>query len=290
MVARERDGADCSRPFMAPFSLGSIFARLSPGADERLLHAHSSAPLQALILSRHYWPSTSLKDDNQNFRLPSPLEECLIEYGRWYSQIKPKRSLAWKRSQGRAEISVQLADRRLELVVSPTHLAVLSAFEAPDGHLPVRFTMQELCSRLELPEALVKKRVTFWVSKTVLREAGGVFEVQESLSAEGSWPGGQMDEEDQSPGQAGGVSRGSGRGACAAELKACEGFIHTALSSKGSLPLGRIHNFLMRFMTDPPCTMTEAELRDFLALLCQDGRLEFSGSAYSLLDWTLAAR
>mmetsp|Transcript_22171 Transcript_22171/g.51802 ORF Transcript_22171/g.51802 Transcript_22171/m.51802 type:complete len:108 (+) Transcript_22171:563-886(+) len=72
----------------------------------------------------------------------------------------------------------------------------------------------------------------------------------------------------------------------AAELKVCEAFIQVVLTNTPSLPLGRIHNSLQMFMTDPQYTRTEAQLRDFLGQLCQEGKLEFNGSNYSLVKKT----
>merc|ERR1719162_244585 len=88
--------------------------------------------MQALILSRHYWPSAFGKEDHPNFRLPPVLEDAIAEYSRAYTQIRAKRSLTWKRAHGLVEITVQLADRSIKVVVTPVHLAVLACFQSDD--------------------------------------------------------------------------------------------------------------------------------------------------------------
>ena len=54
------------------------------------------------------------------------------------------------------------------------------------------------------------------------------------------------------------------------------------MTNYAALPVARIHNFLQMFMTDPPYMRTEAELHDLLTKLCNDGKLEYSGTNYSL--------
>jgi len=340
-------GEPLSRPFMAPFSLSGIFGLClqpqGPGgqpvqgitpdqsADVGFPPPIGSGPtpvpqvedsrmsveqLQALILSRHFWPSAFAKEDNPNFKLPLVLEDALAEYSRVYSQIRAKRSLSWQRAHGLVDITVQLADRSLaNVVVTPVHLAVLALFQsetndvgnssqnelgsapssAPNsmGNSPIastRLSLQEVASRLELPEAMVRKRIGFWVSKGVLREvSAGVFDVQESLSSVegvGASGGNHLDDDiEHSPGNATTrAGQAGGRDAvCTAELAACEAFAQAMLTQYTSLPLGRLHNFLQMFMMDPPYTQTESQLRDFLTRLCQEGKLEFNGSNYALV-------
>lgn len=266
------------------------------------------AKMHALVLSQHYWPSALAKSDHPRFKLPQPLEDALVAYGGAYTQVRAKRSLHWKRGHGLVEMTVRLSDRSLKVTVSPIHYAVLASFSdssqsstggaaggsamGSERSMPHRLSLQELSSRLELPETLVRKHVGFWLAKGVLKEiSAGVFELQESLSgAEGPGPSvnNHLDEDaEHSPAQAAmGANSSTGRRhdlPCAAELQACESFIQNMLTNYSTLPLERIHNFLQMFMMDPPYTQTEAQLRDFLTRLCQSGRLEFDGSSYALV-------
>jgi len=241
--------------------------------------------MNSLVLSQHYWPSALSKADHPRFKLPAPLEEALDEYGAAFSKTRAKRNLQWKRAHGIVEITVQLQDRSLSVSVTPIHYAVLCCFQDGEGS---KLSLQALASKLELPEALVRKHVAFWVTKGVLREASaGVFDLQESVSpmesASNVSTGHYLDEDvEHSPGQS--VSSGSTRrrDQAAAELEACEPLIQLMLKNHTSLTLERMHNFLQMYqLADPVYTQTQAQLRDFLARLCQEGRLEFDGSSYS---------
>merc|ERR1712194_41210 len=222
--------------------------------------------MQPLILSQHYWPGALAKADHPHFRLPDAMEDALTEYAAAYAETRKKRSLQWKRAHGLVEITVQLTDRAITALVTPVHLAVLACFNdsdnpgspvSPGSTAPTRLSLQEVASRLTLPEALARKRIGYWVSKGVLREVtAGVFAVQESLSAadsaavgpsgavgsgSGRGSGHHLDETDEhSPGQRAGS--GGGGGQCAAEMEACVAFIKGMLTNYSALPLARIHH------------------------------------------------
>eukprot|EP00931_Biecheleriopsis_adriatica_P049898 TRINITY_DN28876_c0_g1_i1.p1 TRINITY_DN28876_c0_g1~~TRINITY_DN28876_c0_g1_i1.p1 ORF type:complete len:964 (+),score=238.11 TRINITY_DN28876_c0_g1_i1:36-2927(+) len=258
----------------------------------------SLSQMHALVLSQHYWPSALSKADHPRFKLPQPLEDALAEYGAAYSRVRAKRSVQWKRAHGLVEITVQLADRSLKVVVTPIHYAVLSCFsddgdtaaEGQPASARKRRSLQEVASQLELPEALVRKRISFWVAKNVLREVSAdVFDLQESLSTmEGAGSaagtGSHLDEDaERSPQAAGSGAGGREQAFSSAERQACGNFVQGMITNYGPLPLGPIHNFLQRFMMDPAYTQTEAQLREFLTQLCHEGRLEFDGSSYALV-------
>jgi len=59
---------------------------------------HDLVPLQALILSRYFWP-TSLQDDSQKFNLPPKIQESLEEYESRYKEIKASRKLTWRKGK-----------------------------------------------------------------------------------------------------------------------------------------------------------------------------------------------
>jgi len=152
--------------------------------------------------------------------------------------------------------------------------------------VPPRLSLQDVAQQLELPEALVRKRIGFWVAKGVLREvSAGVYDVQESLSTMESTGNDHVDEDgEHSPGQSAVRADSTGAdAACTAELEACEAFIQGMLNNYSALPLPRIHNFLQMFMMDPLYTQTEAQLRNLLQKLCSDGKLEFNGVSYTLV-------
>merc|ERR1712039_407957 len=131
--------------------------------------------------------------------------------------------------------------------VSPVHYAVLACFtgesdgaEGQEDKPSPRLTLQDVATQLGLPEELVRKRISWWVAKGVLREvSAGVFDVQESLStmeSTGASGGNHLDEDvEHSPGQSagmrvGGIGGGRDSG-CAAELEAAEPLVQGMLTN-----------------------------------------------------------
>ena len=72
--------------------------------------AQDLVPLQALILSRYFWP-TSLQDDSVKFNLPARIQTSLEEYESRYKEIKASRKLTWRKDLGLVDMTVQLKDR-----------------------------------------------------------------------------------------------------------------------------------------------------------------------------------
>ncbi|CAK0855368.1 unnamed protein product, partial [Prorocentrum cordatum] len=261
-----------SPPGPASWDGGCAEAGDGGGAPGRL----PLAQMQALVLSQHYWPSVLSKADNPQLKLPPTLEEALADYASAFAKVKANRAISWKKSLGLVEVSVQLADRTLNVEVTPVQVAILECFSSGDADMDTpgagspaaagqaqasRRSLQEVAAQLQLPEQLVRKRIGFWVAKGVLREvSAGVFETQESLSAaDGARHagGGHLDEDGERSPEQSAARAAAGGCACAAEVEACEAFIQGMLTHWTSLPLGRIHNFLQMFMVDPLYTHSE---------------------------------
>lgn len=248
------------------------------------------ANVHALVLSQHYWPPVISKGETPSFRLPAMLEEGLAQYEQAYQENCDKRHLQWQRTLGLVEIVVQLADREISVTATPPQVAVLACFSEAEGSpsrsKKQRQSVKEVAVRLEIPEGVVRKRISFWVSKGVLREVShDVFEVQESTPFSGTLESPRDSDSTalEVPMFPSPIASKAGRGTSAMERQACEAFIRGMLTNYASLPLARIHNFLQMYMTDPVYTQTEAQLREFLSGLCQEGRLECDNQSYSLV-------
>lgn len=251
-----------------PPRAGAGPARDRPGMD-------LVTKVQALIVSRYFWPTSLSQEDFPGFALPDALEDALKQYAAHYASSRATRKLTWRKSLGMVDMTVHLGDREVRAVVSPVHAAVLAQFEAAPT-----LTLREVAERVQLPAELVSKRLGLWVSKGVLRETSvGVYAVQETVAA--ADPAAPADEEVDEDLGAGAVGSASG-GSDAKETEAIEAFINGMLTNYQALPAARIHNFLQMFMTDPPYTRSEAQLHDLLTKLCNDGKLEYTGTNYAL--------
>ena len=97
--------------------------RINSNIQQKEKDADQTGPLSLgqmhpLVLSQHYWPSALSKVDLPRFRLPAPLENALADYSLAYGKTKSNRAVQWKRSHGLVEITVQFADRSLNVTVA----------------------------------------------------------------------------------------------------------------------------------------------------------------------------
>ncbi|KAK7540517.1 uncharacterized protein J3D65DRAFT_615574 [Phyllosticta citribraziliensis] len=135
------------------------------------------------ILSAFFWPS--LREDE--FPLPGPVQSALQDYAAGFEAIKDMRKLHWLPALGRVSISLDFADRHLDLEVTPWQAAVIHAFNEDDvdssQSRPVTKTVDELEAVLELDETLLRSALIFWVAQLVLTESTpNTYTVLESLS------------------------------------------------------------------------------------------------------------
>ncbi|KAJ1644164.1 Anaphase-promoting complex subunit 2 [Coemansia asiatica] len=234
-------------------------------------------PLHAVVVSRQFWAAAPV----EKFVMPREMAEMKEKYAGVYESIRPARKLEWRDSLGQVRLTVQLADRAVDVAATPAQAAVLMAFGA-DGMPSSRLTVAELAEQLECSEDFVLPRLRFWQSQGVLREVSpGAFEPiehQELHSHGGEKETGDEDDSDSysDPGDAH-VDSNSSR---TETLRMHFNYIVGMLTNIGPLPLDRIHSMLGMFI--PGDTTTIDELRGFLALMVREDRLELSGGTYRL--------
>ncbi|KAJ1890987.1 Anaphase-promoting complex subunit 2 [Kickxella alabastrina] len=241
-------------------------------ADSKRLNAHcaqalqrwAAAPMHALVVSRQFWPSAAAP--TPLFSLPGEMAEICDKYAGMYESLRPARKLEWVISQGHVTLDVELGDRALKVTVGPDKAALLMAFQATP-----RMTAAEAAAAIECTEEFVFPLVRFWQAQGVLRESAGAFEVAETIQEEAWDAESESDSEHVDP-------AGDKQKAEAMQMHA--NYITGMLTSIGPLPLDRIHGMLAMFL--PGDTTTLDELRDLLALMVRNDRLELVGGTYKL--------
>ena len=146
----------------------------------------------ARILSRLFWPNL----DREHFLLPQPVIEQQRRYEQGYESLKSGRKLTWLNQLGQARVELELRDRTVNVDCTPVEATVIYAFqhnsgdEAAEGgndgnSPPVRKSVDDLYSELQMDEDLIAAALQFWVSEGVLRRAAASeYVVVESLAEE----------------------------------------------------------------------------------------------------------
>lgn len=234
------------------------------------------AQVHALMLSYTFWPTMLRKEEYPSMRLPKQLEGTLEEYAKLYSQVKHTRSLSWKRSRGTVELKMILRDRIVELEVSPLQTAIIFCFQDDElaSQHPARKTITELSLAVEVPEDVVRKNLVHFIAKGLLHEVRtNVYEVLEEKSTNIDMVVEELDVETVEQTESMDVE----------EREKMANFVCGMLTNYSSLSLSRISNYLQLYMSDPPYSQTEAQLKEFLHEMCNDGRLDLVNGQYAMI-------
>ncbi|KAJ2609751.1 Anaphase-promoting complex subunit 2 [Coemansia sp. RSA 1365] len=245
---------------------------------------HADMPLHATIVSRQFWAPVQ----SESFVMPPIMAAIRNRFAGVYESLKPARKLEWRDTLGQVTINIELEDRSLQLSVRPSQAAVLFAFQ----DLP-RLTLEELVLALECSEEFLLPRIRFWLGRGVLREiSDGVFEIVESLGAisesaignnstsNSRHNGAAAQSDHEYEGENDLESTTATADARSEALRVHFNYIVGMLTNFGPLPLDRILSMLSMFL--PGENTTSEDLRNFLAMMVREDKLDLIGGMYKL--------
>ncbi|RKO87567.1 hypothetical protein BDK51DRAFT_45142 [Blyttiomyces helicus] len=119
--------------------------------------------VQALVLSRLYWPNLSEK----RLTLPSEIEKELVAYNAAYMLRKGKQVLRWLPAAGTVELELQLEDRVRSFAVSPTEATLIIHFGDRGT-----WTFAELEEIMGTDSGSVRKALNVWIGHGIIKEMG----------------------------------------------------------------------------------------------------------------------
>lgn len=88
-------------------------------------YVESDVPLCAMIVSAQFWPSFK----EEKLELHDGLVTQIASYTRSFETLKGSRTLCWKNHLGVVDIEIELADRTLNLSVSPIQATIMMHFQ-----------------------------------------------------------------------------------------------------------------------------------------------------------------
>jgi anaphase-promoting complex subunit 2 len=267
----------------------STFKDTTTEAEEPQLHSK--------ILSRLFWPT--LQD--QPFKIPDSIQAAQSRYEAGFESLKQSRKLTWLNALGHVEVELDLTDRIFKDEVLPWQAAVIHAFQSDSEDTttdsePVTRTVQELATHLSMSPTLVRSACIFWLSKSILAQSAtnpNVFTVLETLpssSSASSHPNQPSTTSTNQPTSAAAFASLAAAAEVAAaqaakEANAAENagklalyaqFIVSLLTNQGAMPLARI-KMMLAIVVPGGFALTEEELRELLAGMVGEGRVEKTG-------------
>ncbi|KAJ8945964.1 hypothetical protein NQ318_016792 [Aromia moschata] len=234
-------------------------------------YTESDVPMSAMIVSAQFWPPFK----EEKLELHDQLVTQMKSYTSAFETLKGSRTLCWKNHLGVVDIEIELADRTLNLSVSPIQATIMMYFQ--DKHT---WELEELSKVMQCPPTILRRKIGFWQSHGILTETkADVFCVQEDLENKDSNIQEDIFVEDYESESA----MASAQDQREEELQTFWSYIVGMLMNLDTLPLDRIHQMLKMFAFQGPtieCSLQE--LKVFLDRKVREHQLIYSNGYYKL--------
>ncbi|XP_017013477.2 anaphase-promoting complex subunit 2 [Drosophila takahashii] len=228
--------------------------------------------ISSLIVSAQFWPSFN----KESLQLPEELENEFKKYTKAYEAYKGNRTLNWRTVTGRVNIEIEIGDRTMEMVVSPTLAVIIYHFQNKN-----EWTIEDLSSITKVPPSALRRRLSFWQNHGLISETTpGVFTLLEKESEKSQFEDMSLAEADEEDLESAMASASDQR---EEELQVFWSYIVGMLTNLDSMPIDRIHQMLKLFASHSGgVEFTQDELKHFLQRKVREHKLIFSGGVYQL--------
>ncbi|XP_035792754.1 anaphase-promoting complex subunit 2-like [Anopheles albimanus] len=229
--------------------------------------------LSALIVSSQFWPTFK----KETMDLPPAIQRVFDKYTKCYETYKANRTLQWTPLNGKVSITIENDGKVQDMQVTPAQAAIAIHFsEQPQWELDL------LAQKMNMPPIVLRKRLVFWQSNGLLREAQENLFVLVDKSDESAKLADQLlsqqdnmceEEEVESAMESASDQREE-------ELQVFWSYIEAMLTNLDSLPLDRIHQMLKMFASQ--VDFTQDELKHILQKKVREHKLVYAGGVYQL--------
>nr|XP_016926393.1 anaphase-promoting complex subunit 2 [Drosophila suzukii] len=228
--------------------------------------------ISSLIVSAQFWPSFN----KESLQLPEEIENEFKKYTKAYEAYKGNRTLNWRTVTGRVNIEIEIGDRTMEMVVSPTLAVIIYHFQNKN-----EWTIEDLSSITKVPPSALRRRLSFWQNHGLISETTpGIFTLLEKESEKSQFEDMSLAEADEEDLESAMASASDQR---EEELQVFWSYIVGMLTNLDSMPIDRIHQMLKLFASHSGgVEFTQDELKHFLQRKVREHKLIFSGGVYQL--------
>lgn len=241
--------------------------RINQHIKQKSDYNENDISMSGMIVSAQFWPPFKSEELNLHPRVKSQMEE----YTRAFETLKGNRTLCWKNHLGIVNLEIELADKTLELSVTPIYATILMHFQ--DKNV---WKLDELSHTMHVPPTVLRRKIGFWQSHRIIAETSQdsfclveeegthqPIEVVEDFESESVMASTQDQREE--------------------ELQTFWSYIVGMLINLDTLSLERIHQMLKMFAFQGPtleCSLEE--LQEFLDRKVRDHQLIYTGGLYRL--------
>lgn len=233
---------------------------------------NKSFDISSLILSAQYWPTFN----KETLELPDEWQEEFRKYTKSYQAYKGNRTLNWRSVTGRMNIEIQLANRTLEMAVTPTQAVIVYHFQNK-----TEWKLEDLSATMKVPPSVLRKRFIFWQTQGLIKETTAdvytLIDETEETSIDKIQSHDILDEDESESAMASASDQRE------EELQVFWSYIVGMLTNLDSLPIERIHQMLKMFASHGPgIEFSQEELKKFLQRKVREHKLIFTGGVYQL--------
>ncbi|KAL7631637.1 UNVERIFIED_CONTAM: hypothetical protein RMT77_018062 [Armadillidium vulgare] len=251
---------------------------------EQNSHVRHKFPISAMILSSQFWPTFK----EQSLQLPDEVLKEMEIYTEAYQSLKGNRTLNWKPHLGQVELEIELKNRTLHLVVTPTKATIIHHFEKKP-----KWALEDLSKVTLIPKGILRQKIAFWQAQGLVQEAEqdvfALVEDDDVLESRNSYLGGAPYSSSQDvPLSASACLEDEAESVMASaqdqrqeELQVLWSYIVGMLTNLESVSLERIHAMLKMFIQDTvECSLEE--LRAFLEMKMRQHQIILANGMYRL--------
>lgn len=235
--------------------------------------ADKSFEMSTLIVSSQFWPAFR----KETIELPDEIKAQFERYAKSYEAYKGNRTLNWNTFNGRVELEIEFANKRLELSVTTIQATIIMHFQRQS-----EWQLDRLSQVMKIPPSILRKKINFWQSQGFIKErTDDIFYLADETmddTMEDLNQSHDICEDDEADSAMASTSDQREE-----EFKVFWSYIEGMLFNLDSLPLDRIHQMLKMFAAqDPGMDFSQQELKNFLQRKVKEQKLVFAAGVYYL--------
>ena len=251
-------------------------------ASERVLPFEN---LAVTVLSKEYWPVS--ESEANAFQVPPFLQAALDAFSENYVALKRLRKLRLMANLGATALTLHFDNGAFQFKVAPIYAAIIALFHEQRQSLSGEFIAQQL----DVPLAFLRRKISFWVVKGVLREerssskivkgrraAPVVYTCVDVYEPKGELIASETMVEEGSPDV-------GAQGATEEERKQWTAYVISVVKNVKEAKIGIVHQMMRQYyFRDAKGGPSMEDLRDITDSLVADGVLTLKDNAFVLTN------
>ena len=134
----------------------------------------STDMLKVLIYSKQLWPEVIHPSDEADSKiiLPEEVQKQIASIKENYSSQSAYRRLDFQNQIGSVQLEIEIGSKVETVQCSPVQASIISYCQDKE-QIPLR----EIAEAIGLEMVQVQKRISFWISRGILKESKGIYKL-----------------------------------------------------------------------------------------------------------------